>query len=249
MSKLKYLIPNSFTCASLVLGLASLTLAAAGEFRLAGWMILWGVLLDKLDGTAARLLRASSELGAQLDSFADFVVFGIGPAGLFFFRVRAAGGYQGASMALLTGACALYVIATAIRLARFNITTPPHGDRLFYGVPGTLMGAILASTYLTWHEHALNEDLLLYSPALLVVGAALMVSTLRIPKLTSRKSRAVNVFQIVNVAAVYVLAPLMLLPEYMMALAVTYTVGGLAWGWLVPLDTPPDDSPERELAT
>ena len=85
MDKLKYLIPNSCTAFSLVLGLASIVNSMHGNLEMAAWMILWGVLLDKLDGTFARLLNASSPFGAQLDSFADFVSFGMAPAALFYF--------------------------------------------------------------------------------------------------------------------------------------------------------------------
>ena len=75
MDKLKYLVPNGFTAFSLLLGLASIVHSVNGHYELAAWMILWGVLLDKLDGTAARIMNASSPFGAQLDSFADFVSF------------------------------------------------------------------------------------------------------------------------------------------------------------------------------
>ena len=57
---------------SLLLGLASIFQATEGKYELAAWMILWAVLLDKLDGASARLLDAGSEFGAQMDSFADF---------------------------------------------------------------------------------------------------------------------------------------------------------------------------------
>ncbi|MBW2526574.1 MAG: CDP-alcohol phosphatidyltransferase family protein [Deltaproteobacteria bacterium] len=241
MSKLKYVVPNLFTVTSLGLGLASVTRSADGDYRLAAWMILWGVLLDKLDGTAARLLHAESKVGGELDSFADFTVFGIAPAALLFFRLRETASYEGATLPLLAGACALHAMATAGRLARFNISSPPQGDRLFYGIPGTLMGAILASSYLTWDKHGANEQLLIFSPAVLVVGAVLMISTIRLPKLKARKSKLINLFQGANVAAAYVLAPLMLLPEYLMTLALSYTVGGILWCWAYP----PRGEPQR----
>jgi CDP-diacylglycerol--serine O-phosphatidyltransferase len=247
MSKLKYVVPNLFTIASMLLGLASVTRAAEGDFSLAAWMILWGVLLDKLDGTAARLLKASTKIGAQLDSFADFVIFGIAPAALYFYRLRATGDYEGAATALLAVACALHVVAAAGRLARFNISEPPLGDRLFYGVPSTLMGAVLASTYLTWEKYSSSELVLLVGPALLVVGAGLMVSNLRLPKLKSRRNRAFNIFQIANIVVAYVFAPLMLFPEYLLTLAVAYTIGGVAWCLAFPPEAP-DESPQRELA-
>ena len=85
MNRVKYLIPNSITASSMLMGLASIYLAAREDFVMAAWLILWGVLLDKLDGTMARLLDACSEFGVQFDSFADFVVFGIAPASLIYF--------------------------------------------------------------------------------------------------------------------------------------------------------------------
>ncbi|HSN98552.1 MAG TPA: CDP-alcohol phosphatidyltransferase family protein, partial [Candidatus Nanopelagicales bacterium] len=148
MPPLRYFVPNSFTAASLLLGLASVTMSAQGNFRLAAWMILWGVLLDKVDGSAARLLKATSRFGVEFDSFADFVSFGVAPAALVHYRLLALGPLPGALRAALMAAAGLYVVALAVRLARFNITT---GDEsVFQGIPGTLMGALLATGYLTW---------------------------------------------------------------------------------------------------
>ena len=80
MKNLRFLVPNACTAFSMLLGLASVYASVNNQFDLAAWMVLWGVLLDKLDGTFARLLKASSGFGAQFDSFADFVSFGIAPA-------------------------------------------------------------------------------------------------------------------------------------------------------------------------
>ena len=57
MVNLKYLVPNGFTAISMLFGFASILNAAEGNFELSAWMITWGVLLDKLDGTFARLLN------------------------------------------------------------------------------------------------------------------------------------------------------------------------------------------------
>ena len=78
-------------------------------------MILWGVLLDKLDGTFARLLNASSAFGAQLDSFADFVSFGMAPAALYF-------GFMDNDMVhsvWLQAGCIVFVVATACKVGTF----------------------------------------------------------------------------------------------------------------------------------
>lgn len=232
MPPLKFFVPNGFTAVSLVLGLASVAMSVEGRFELAAWMILWGTLLDKADGSAARLLGATSKFGVEFDSFADFCAFGIAPAALVYFRLLSTGDYVGLPKLGLMLSCGIYVLALAIRLSRFNVTT---GDEaVFQGVPGTLMGAVVASGYLTWDHYGLHQAALAYSPAYLAVFAALMVSSLRIPKLKVRKSRALNLFQFANVAAAYVFGPLMVFPQYLFALAVSYLVGGMAVGLLRP---------------
>jgi len=254
MVVLRFLVPNSFTALSLLLGLASVTRSAVGDFELAAWMVLWGVLLDKLDGTAARLLKASSGFGAQFDSFADFVVFGIAPAALFFYQLNAmgfgfagdAGGGTGRGV-LLVVSVSVYVLATAGRLARFNIAEPPLGDRIFYGLPTTLVGGLFAAVYLTWLKYELPPSLLGYVPFALMVFGVLMCSGVRLPKLKVRKSLAMNVFQFANVLLAYVLITLRLMPEYVVGLTIVYTVGGVSWLLLVPPEMPPaDDSVEQD---
>lgn len=242
----KYLIPNAFTALSLILGLGSVLMAVEGNYDLAAWMILWGTLLDKLDGTAARLFKATSNFGVQFDSFADFVSFGIAPAALVYYRLVATGQWEAGYRVVLLAACGAYVVALAIRLSRFNISA--CDQKFFQGVPGTLMGAVVAAGYLSWSKYGMSETLLSYCPAYLGIFAALMVSSLRLPKLTVRKSKLLNVFQFSNVAAAYVIGPLMLFPEYLFGLAVLYTVGGLVVGVLVrePLDE--EDEPQAEPA-
>ena len=119
MRQLKYLIPNSCTAFSMLLGLASIYNSTEGNYVLAAWMIVWGVLLDKLDGTTARLFNASSKLGAELDSFADFVSFGIATAALLFFSLREMSLVHPGWLIATSG---VYVVATAVRLARFNVS-------------------------------------------------------------------------------------------------------------------------------
>ena len=80
MIKLRYTIPNSFTALSLLLGVGSIVTGQLGDLELAGWMIVWCGLLDVLDGVAARLLKATSDFGAEFDSMADLVAFGVAPS-------------------------------------------------------------------------------------------------------------------------------------------------------------------------
>lgn len=231
MSKLKYLAPNSCTALSLLLGLASILQSVNGKFELAAWMILWGVLLDKLDGTFARLFNASSEFGAQMDSFADFVSFGIAPAALLFFGLA---DNELVHYGWLMGSCGIFVVAVAGRLARFNVAEPPNGHLMFYGIPTTFMGAIIASGYLTWQKFGLSDEMMSPMPFVLFILAIAMVSAVKLPKLKVRKSMALNLFQGLNVLFAYIFAPLQLFPEVLFAQGVMYVTIGVIWYAIKP---------------
>lgn len=242
MDKLKYLVPNSCTAFSLVLGLASIVNSIHGNLELAAWMILWGVLLDKLDGTFARLLNASSPFGAQLDSFADFVSFGMAPAALFYF------GFMDNEMVhsvWLQAGCIVFVVATASRLARFNVAEPPLGHLMFYGIPTTFMGAIFASGFLTWKQFQWADEIMATVPFLLFLAAVAMVSSVKLPKIKPRKNMALNIFQAVNVLTAYIIAPMQMLPQILFVQGVFYVTVGVIWYGLKP----PTDDLELETQT
>ncbi|UQA62917.1 CDP-alcohol phosphatidyltransferase family protein [Polyangium aurulentum] len=245
MPPLRYFVPNGFTALSLLLGLGSVVKSAEGDFRIAAWMILWGVLLDKLDGSAARLLNATSKFGVEFDSFADFVVFGIAPAALLYFRLLATGDYVGWERTAIMIVSGVYALCLAIRLARFNVMTE-GGESVFFGLPGTLLGATIGSGYLTWDKYHLDAGLLHYAPGVLITGALLMISTVRLPKLKLRKNKAMNALTIVNVGAVYVFGPLMLFPEYLFGCALLYAVGGVLYCLIRP-EAP--SQPEQQPAS
>src|ERR1043166_3443250 len=77
---LRYLAPNLITASSMMFGLISLWQAHKADYALAAWMIIYAVLTDRLDGLVARAVKGTSELGMQLDSFADSLNFGIAPS-------------------------------------------------------------------------------------------------------------------------------------------------------------------------
>lgn len=230
MPKLKYFFPNGATALSLLLGLGAVVMAVEERFELAAWMILWGTLLDKLDGSLARLLKASSPFGVEFDSFADFVSFGIAPAALVYFYARS----MGASSTLVAVATAIYALALAIRLARFNVSNPPHGDRLFEGIPGTLCGAIVATSFLVWRRHGAPPIGLDVAPVAMLAFGVLMLTPVRLPKLKPRDNRVFNLFQGANVVAAYVCGVMMWFPEYLLGLALAYLSVGVVWCLLFP---------------
>ena len=225
----KYLVPNGFTALSLVLGLVSVTQSAAGAYESAAWLILLGVLLDKVDGAAARMLGASSEFGAEMDSFADFVVFGTAPAALAFYSLT--GGSIEPGEGFVAGACAVYTLAVAIRLARFNVTDPDGGSFLFVGVPTTACGGLFAAAWLAANSQGLMELFRTAMPVTLVVFGALMVSNVRIPKFSLRWSKPVNAFQMINLVLSFIFIPLRMFPEYLFGLSFSYLIVGVTWAF------------------
>ena len=229
--KLRHIPPNVATAMSIVVALLAVMLARDGNFDLAAWMILWCVVLDKLDGTLARLLKAGTEFGVQFDSLADFCAFGVAP-GFFAYEMLlhhpsvSAVFRDGPNLWLLRLAVGLYVVAVAGRLARFNVDTPVLGDKYFMGIPTTMCGGMLAITYLTLNKYGFY-DALAFFPLYLLVGGALMVSTVRIPKLTRRKSKAMNVVQVVGLVVTLVFGALRIMPEVLFAMAMAYLFVGV----------------------
>jgi CDP-diacylglycerol--serine O-phosphatidyltransferase len=120
----KRYIPNTLTTLNLASGLISVLQVMEGELVTAAWFIFLAAVFDFLDGVAARVLDARSELGKQLDSLADLVSFGVAP-GLILFRLLSIG-CEGSCNVLerlhITPYFALLIpVCSAFRLAKFNI--------------------------------------------------------------------------------------------------------------------------------
>jgi len=139
---LKFLLPNAITLLALCLGVTAIRWAMEGRFELAVSAIIVATILDALDGRVARLLKGASRFGAELDSLADFVNFGVTPALLIYM-------WSLQSLKNLGWVVALaLVIAMALRLARFNVALedpdkPAWAVKFFTGVPAPA-GAALA---------------------------------------------------------------------------------------------------------
>jgi CDP-diacylglycerol--serine O-phosphatidyltransferase len=127
------LLPNLITLLALCAGLTAIRLAFEGKFELALAAIVFAALLDGIDGRVARLLKASSRFGAELDSLADFVNFGVAPAFLVF-------NWGLGDLKSLGWICVMiFALASALRLARFNVAIeedrPKWQAAYFIGMP------------------------------------------------------------------------------------------------------------------
>lgn len=247
----RYLVPNAVTGASMLFGLISLSNSAAGNYALAGWMIIYAVLCDRIDGLVARALRATSALGMQLDSFADFLNFGVAPAALAYSYLsrRPDLPYQAGGVAwwLLVAVCSIWVLAAVFRLARYNITADDAlPTKIFFGIPTTLAGGLFALCFLallkyepsypTFGGPKLFGDLHTpaaawrYLPVFLAIGAFLMVSSLPMPKGGKSSSKVVTVLVMASMVFGYTSGFSRQVPEISVLFPLVWTVAFLIWG-------------------
>ncbi len=148
----KRIIPDTITCCNLLCGSISVFLATQGAFSLAFLFILAGAFFDFFDGLSARLLKAPSPIGVQLDSLADDITFGLAPSMMLFCYLRPIIGWW-ALIALLMAAF------SALRLAKFNVDERQHdsfiglatpANAIFWGALCCMPYAMLAYDWMAW---------------------------------------------------------------------------------------------------
>jgi CDP-diacylglycerol--serine O-phosphatidyltransferase len=205
---LRFVVPNVVTLLALCAGLTAIRFAVEARYESAVLAILVAAVLDGIDGRIARALKGSSRFGAELDSLADFIDFGVAPGLLLFFwslhDLKTVG----------WAAVLIFAIAAALRLARFNVMIddpdkPAWMGRFFTGMPAPA-GAIVALLPLYLHlsfDLPESRALTLVEALYVIVVAGLMVS--RIPhysgKTIGRVPREAFVFVLFAVAAILIL--------------------------------------------
>ena len=129
----RMLIPNMFTVLSLCAGLTAIRMAIELRYEMAIALVVVAALLDGVDGRVARALKAQSKFGAELDSLADFVNFGVAPAVIVF--IWGLGGLRGPGWITALA----FALAMGLRLARFNtmidVEKPKWQSNYFTGIP------------------------------------------------------------------------------------------------------------------
>lgn len=182
------IFPSMITLFALCLGLNSIRLTFNSKWEMSLFSIIGAAFLDGVDGRIARLLGCSSMFGAQLDSLADFLNFGVAPALLIYFifliKIKILG------WSLVT----IFVICVAIRLARFNTSITYNYSNswranFFYGVPAPaaaillLLPAMLSFKEIYYSEKIITENYY-------IIGYIFLVSCLtvsHIPTLSLKK--------------------------------------------------------------
>ncbi len=175
----RMLVPNFFTLLGLCAGLTSIRMGIEGRYDLALAAIVFAALLDGLDGRIARLLKASSRFGAELDSLADFVNFGVAPAFLVF--NWGLGELKSAGWICMM----IFALTSALRLARFNAAIdddkPRWQSNYFIGIPTPAAAiAVMLPVYLSQlgFEQMKSPFLLKLTLVYTLFIAFMMVSTI-----------------------------------------------------------------------
>lgn len=182
MRRVVVVLPSAFTLGNLFFGIWAIVMAYRGNFMLAAWFIMFAGVLDMLDGRVARLSGTGTQFGAELDSLVDVISFGVAPAMIMFFLEFQSAGKFGWLI------CYMYVVAVALRLARYNVQHGTGKPGWFTGMPSPSAGMTLAVYYpfsqTNWYRDSLaylnfqREGLTI----LMVLLSLLMVSTVKYPR-------------------------------------------------------------------
>ena len=175
--KARMLLPNMLTLIGVCIGLSSIKFALDEKFELAIVAIVFAALIDGLDGRIARLIKATSKVGKELDSLTDVISFGVAPSFVMYFWSLNNLGKFGWLL------CLIYVVCVTLRLARFNVNSneePSWKDNFFEGIPSPAGGILVLMPLI----FSLSEfDFLIISYNILVPVFFISVSFLLISKL------------------------------------------------------------------
>lgn len=166
-----YLLPNLFTSAALFSGFYAIIAGMNGQFEKAAIAIFVSMVLDGLDGRVARMTNTQSKFGAEYDSLADMVSFGVAPALVAFSWALNSTDKLGWTAAFI------YVAGAALRLARFNTQIGSVDKRFFVGLPSPAAAAVVAGMIWVGSQYSFEIDEQGYAllAALLVTLAGLLM--------------------------------------------------------------------------
>lgn len=202
-------IPNSITCCNLLSGCISIFLMCNGYAVAAGAMIFVAAVFDFFDGFAARLLKAYSPLGAQLDSLSDVVSFGVAPSFIICHYLGQSVNYELFGVNVVPFVAFFLAVFSALRLAKFNIDD--RQTTSFIGLPTPAMGLFVASLpFAVQHKSLAFMSDVIISPyfliAVVVLFSFLMVSeipffSLKVKNLRFKENKHIYILAIFAVVA------------------------------------------------
>src|SRR5512141_3014749 len=233
-----YWLPNLFTTIALFAGFFSIVQAMNGHFEQSALAIFVAMVFDGLDGRVARLTRTQSAFGAEYDSLADMVSFGVAPALVIY--VWALKDFSSAQNIPLLGAwlttklgwiaAFIYCACAALRLARFNTQLEVADKRFFQGLPSPAAACVVAGLVWALNEHQIGgADVKWLAWVLTMCAGLTMVTNLKYDSgkdINPRKSVSFPVVVAIALAVVALVAVSSTLPEMMFILFVGYALSG-----------------------
>lgn len=214
------LVPALFTTGNLFLGFWAIVRTFGGQHVEAAQCVLLAGVMDALDGRIARLTGTTSEFGAELDSLADVISFGVAPAMLAY-----SWGLSGAPRAGWLAAF-LFVMCGTLRLARFNVQRQRGDGRFFVGLPIPLAAAPLVTLVMFEPGPLTERSEAVLVMALTTILGLLMVSTVRYRSFKDVDLRARRSYvSLLGIALLFLLVALH--PEWVLLLgAAGYAISG-----------------------
>jgi len=232
-------IPNFITSLNLAAGFFAIIFATNGDLLTASWLILAAMIFDFFDGFSARMLKAYSDIGKELDSLADVVSFGVAPAIIIYQLLNDSLSLYGPAIAagesvkitLILLSPALMPVCAALRLAIFNLDKSQA--TVFKGLPTPANAlAVISVVIAAGYSDSLIVDSFLNSPLLLifftVILSLLMVSRITLLslkfsnlKLKGNEGRLILVglilvaFAVLGTAAAPLIIPLYIIASFM----------------------------------
>jgi CDP-diacylglycerol--serine O-phosphatidyltransferase len=233
-----YLLPNMFTLAALFAGFYAIVQAMNLNFDQAAIAIFVAMVLDSLDGRVARLTKTQSAFGAEFDSLADMVSFGVAPALVVYvwalqdFAGMATVEWLGPWLTAKLGwiAAFIYSACAALRLARFNTTLEVVDKRFFQGLPSPAAACLVAGMVWALDQYEVRgQDVTWLAWGLTVFAGLTMVSNFRFysgKDINLRKSVPFSVVVGITFGIVAVFMFSSTLPEMLFLLCACYGASG-----------------------
>jgi CDP-diacylglycerol--serine O-phosphatidyltransferase len=265
-----YILPSLFTTANIAAGFYAILQTVHGStgeawhMDFAAMAIIFGIVLDGLDGRVARMTGADSDFGKELDSLADVITFGVAPAllawmwGFHLLPTSIQPEIRVKIMQLGSVACFVFLMAGASRLARFNITSNPQPSnpgrpdkKYFVGMPIPAGAGVIAACV---HFSAGVPIASWWTAAtwlmMVIVVGYLMVSTWRFYSFKDIDFRSRRPFRLIILIGVLIALIWQFSRPVLFALAVLYMASGVLWRlqWIIRPKTPPAPPPYREAS-
>jgi len=233
-----YWLPNLFTTVALFAGFFSIVQAMNGHFEQSALAIFVAMVFDGLDGRVARFTHTQSAFGAEYDSLADMVSFGVAPALVIY--VWALKDFSSAQNIPLLGAwlttklgwvaAFIYCACAALRLARFNTNIDVVDKRFFQGLPSPAAAALVAGMVWAFNEYQVRgTEVKWLAWALTMFAGITMVTNLKYysgKDINPRKSVSFPVVVAIALAVVALVAVSSTLPEMLFMLFLSYAASG-----------------------